>query len=67
MIGLQIGAVEDEYDMKYWGGVKRELDVWNAWFRVPDDVRDIGEKRMMEWIDKISYGNRDISEGIDLF
>ncbi|MFT0883375.1 hypothetical protein VSK91_18660 [Bacillus swezeyi] len=53
--------------MKYWGGVKRELDVWNAWFRVPDDVRDIGEKRMMEWIDKISYGNRDISEGIDLF
>jgi beta-lactamase class D len=29
LIGSQVGAVEDVYDIKYWDGVKRELDVWN--------------------------------------
>ncbi|OLP65472.1 hypothetical protein BACPU_15600 [Bacillus pumilus] len=26
LIGLQTGAVKDEYDIKYWDGVKREID-----------------------------------------
>lgn len=30
-------------------------------------ARDIGEQQMQEWIDKCSYGNRDISGGIDRF
>lgn len=29
LIELQTGAVKDEYDFKYWDGVKRESDNWN--------------------------------------
>ncbi|MGX4767685.1 class D beta-lactamase [Bacillus mojavensis] len=79
LIGLQTGAVKDEYDIKYWDGVKRELDIWNqdhtlgsamrysvVWY-YQAMARDIGEDRMKEWIDKIAYGNQDISGGIDQF
>ncbi|MED1742244.1 class D beta-lactamase [Bacillus swezeyi] len=79
LIGLQVGAVEDEYDIKYWDGVKREIDVWNkdhtlgsgmrysvVWY-YQAMARDIGEQRMKEWIDQIPYGNKDISGGIDQF
>jgi beta-lactamase class D len=30
-------------------------------------ARDIGKERMQEWLDKINYGNKDISGGIDKF
>lgn len=30
-------------------------------------ARDIGMKRMQEWLGKIGYGNNDISGGIDRF
>jgi beta-lactamase class D len=29
LIGTQVGAVKDEYEVKRWDGVKRDLDVWN--------------------------------------
>ncbi|MTH55403.1 class D beta-lactamase [Bacillus mangrovi] len=79
LIGLQTGAVEDEYDIKYWDGTEREIPVWNqdhtlgsgmrysvVWY-YQAMARDIGEQRMKEWITKISYGNKDISGGIDQF
>ncbi|MDM5213166.1 class D beta-lactamase [Peribacillus sp. NJ4] len=79
LIGLQVGAVEDEYDIKYWDGVKREIEVWNqdhtlgsglrnsvVWY-YQAMARDIGKSRMEEWVHKISYGNEDISGGIDQF
>ncbi|SFK49030.1 beta-lactamase class D [Halobacillus dabanensis] len=79
LIGLQVGAVEDEYDIKYWDGVEREIEIWNqdhtlgsgmrysvVWY-YQAMARDIGEKRMEEWVQKISYGNQDISGGIDQF
>ncbi|KZZ83491.1 class D beta-lactamase [Bacillus sp. SJS] len=79
LIGLQTKAVEDEYDIKYWDGVEREIPVWNqdhtlgsgmrysvVWY-YQAMARDIGEQRMKEWVDKISYGNKDISGGIDQF
>ncbi|MBA4536751.1 class D beta-lactamase [Bacillus aquiflavi] len=79
LIGLQVGAVEDEYDIKYWDGVVREIEVWNQDHTLGSGLRhsvvwyyqamacDIGEERMEEWIHRISYGNRDISGGIDQF
>ncbi|QYG87536.1 class D beta-lactamase [Bacillus atrophaeus] len=79
LIGLQVGAVEDEYSIKYWDGVKREIDIWNQDHTLGSGMRhsvvwyyqamahDIGESRMKEWIEKISYGNQDISGGIDQF
>jgi beta-lactamase class D len=79
LIGLQVGAVEDEYDIKYWDGVEREIEIWNqdhtlgsglrysvVWY-YQAMARDIGENRMEEWVQKISYGNQDISGGIDQF
>lgn len=79
LIGLQVKAVKDEYDIKQWDGVNRSLSVWNqdltlgsamkysaVWYHQAM-ARDIGEKQMQEWIDKCSYGNQDISGGIDRF
>ncbi|WP_216700803.1 class D beta-lactamase [Priestia filamentosa] len=79
LIGLQVGAVRDEYDIKYWDGEKREIEEWNrdhtlgsalrysvVWY-YQEMARDIGNDRMKEWIEKISYGNKDISGGIDQF
>ena len=79
LIGLQVGAVEDEYDIKYWDGVEREIPAWNqdhtlgsamrysvVWY-YQAMARDIGEKRMQEWVQNIAYGNQDISGGIDQF
>ncbi|WP_426004700.1 BPU family class D beta-lactamase [Bacillus sp. DWP3-1] len=79
LIGLQTGAVRDEYDIKYWDGVKREIDRWNrdhtlgsgmrdsvVWY-YQAMARDIGEERMSQWVKAIHYGNEDISGGIDQF
>ncbi|MED4707237.1 BPU family class D beta-lactamase [Bacillus safensis] len=79
LIGLQTGAVRDEYDIKYWDGVKREIDNWNkdhtlgsgmrdsvVWY-YQALARDIGEERMNHWVKAIHYGNEDISGGIDQF
>ncbi|WP_240733108.1 class D beta-lactamase [Jeotgalibacillus sp. S-D1] len=79
LIGLQTSAVRDEYEVKRWDGVVREFDSWNRdhslasamresaiWF-YQDMARDIGETRMQENIEKLTYGNQDISGGIDSF
>ncbi|MEW9502351.1 class D beta-lactamase [Jeotgalibacillus marinus] len=80
LIGLQVGAVENEYEIKYWDGIDRgEIEKWNedntlgsamrysvVWY-YQDMARDIGEEQMQEWLSKISYGNEDISGGIDQF
>jgi beta-lactamase class D len=79
LIGLQVQAVKDEYDIKRWDGVNHSVSVWNqdhtlgsamrnsALWYFQAMARDIGEQQMQEWIDKCSYGNRDISGGIDRF
>lgn len=79
LIGLQVKAVRDEYDVKRWDGVKHEFDTWNRdhtlgsamresaiWY-YQEMARDIGEQTMNDWLQKISYGNEDISGGIDQF
>jgi beta-lactamase class D len=79
LIGLQVNAVRDEYDVKRWDGVEHEFDTWNRdhtlgsamresviWY-YQAMARDIGEQGMNEWVQNISYGNEDISGGIDRF
>ncbi|MFN0221775.1 MULTISPECIES: class D beta-lactamase [Paenibacillus] len=79
LIGLQSGAVRDEYDVKRWDGVEREFESWNRdhtlgsamresaiWY-YQAMARDIGTEHMQEGLDKLSYGNRDLSGGIDRF
>ena len=79
LISLEVGAVEDENETLKWDGVKRPIEAWNkdhnmrsaitastVWF-YQEMARRVGEKRMKEWIERIGYGNRDISGGIDQF
>jgi beta-lactamase class D len=79
LIGLQVGVVQDEYEVKRWDGVKRSRGEWNkdhtlgsamrasaVWY-YQAMARDIGKERMQEWLNKLNYGNKDISAGIDTF
>ncbi|MFZ4682653.1 MAG: penicillin-binding transpeptidase domain-containing protein [Terrimicrobiaceae bacterium] len=79
-IGLESGAIADPDALFWkWDGTKRWLETWNAdqTLRsafaascVPayqDLARRIGRERMQEWLDKIGYGDRNISSGLDVF
>ncbi|NBC70244.1 class D beta-lactamase [Paenibacillus sacheonensis] len=79
LIGLEEKAVADEYEVKRWDGVVRQFDVWNRdhslasamrasaiWY-YQAMARDIGSEKMQRDLDRIGYGNRDISGGIDTF
>ena len=79
LIALETGVIRDENEILKWDGVKRDVQEWNrdhnmrtaiavsaVWF-YQELARRIGAKRMREWIDRLGYGNRDISGPIDLF
>ncbi|WP_285767498.1 class D beta-lactamase [Peribacillus sp. SI8-4] len=79
LIGLQTKAISDEYEVKRWDGVVREFEDWNRdhslasgmrysviWF-YQAMARDIGAENMQQYVDKLNYGNRDLSGGIDHF
>ncbi|KOS62981.1 class D beta-lactamase [Lysinibacillus agricola] len=79
LIGLQLGVVRDEYDIKKWDGTEHEIISWNHDYTLGSGMRDsvvwyyqamardIGEQGMKEWLHKLSYGNENISGGIDQF
>jgi beta-lactamase class D len=79
LVALETGAVKDEYEVIRWDGVKRQFEGWNrdhslasamkfsaVWF-YQEMARRAGQARMQQWIDKVGYGNGDISGGIDRF
>ncbi|MFE0504365.1 class D beta-lactamase [Peribacillus butanolivorans] len=79
LIGLQTKAVHDEFEVKRWDGVLREFEDWNRdhtlasgmrhsviWY-YQEMARDIGAEDMQKYVNRINYGNRDISGGIDHF
>ena len=79
LIGLETGAVRDEYEVKRWDGIVRQFETWNRdhtlgsamresaiWF-YQDMARNIGFSRMQEKISKLNYGNKDLSGEIDHF
>lgn len=80
LIGLETGIIARADEPFYhWDGMERSIAAWNRdlslkeAFQVScvpafqDLARRIGPERMKEWIDRIGYGNRDISAGIDVF
>ncbi len=80
LIGLELGVIQDPDAPWYrWDKVTRAIEGWNRdltlreAFRVSSVpayqilAREIGAKRMQEFLDAISYGTRDISAGIDIF
>ena len=79
LIALETGVIADEREVLKWDGQKRSVPEWNkdhdmrsaiavsaVWF-YQELARRVGAKRMQEWIDRIGYGNRDLSGGIDQF
>ena len=80
LIGLETGIISDlDAPFYKWDGKVRAIKAWNQdlTFRqafrascVPafqNLARTIGPERMQSWLDKIHYGNMDISAGIDAF
>jgi beta-lactamase class D len=79
LVGLETGAVKDEFEVFKWDSVKRFYESWNqdldmvkafkysgVWF-YQELARKIGEKKMQHYISLNEYGNEDISGGIDRF
>jgi beta-lactamase class D len=79
LVGLETGAVQDEFEVWPWDHKKHSNPLWNrdtdlaggmrnstVWF-YQAMARRIGESRMQAWIDKVGYGNGDIGGGIDQF
>ncbi len=80
LIGLELSLVTSADESFYlWDGKKRFLDAWNKNLTFKEAFQSscvpafqqlatkIGPERMQEWLNKIHYGNRDISSGIDVF
>lgn len=78
LIGLETGAVTPETVFR-WDGTKHAIESWNADQTLRDAMRHscvwcykelarrVGAERMQGWLDRLGYGNRDISGGIDRF
>lgn len=79
-IGLETGVITDpDAPFWKWDGTQRWLADWNRDQTLRSAIavscvpayqalaRKIGAPRMQEWIDKLGYGNRDLSSGIDVF
>ena len=79
LIGLEVGALNDELEVFRWDGKPKPVGLWErdhdlasgmafsvVWM-FQEIARRIGKTRMREWLDRLGYGNRDTSGGIDLF
>lgn len=80
LIGLEAGIITSGNEPFYhWDGITRSVADWNRdltlkeAFRVScvpafqNLARQIGAERMQLWLDRLDYGDRDISAGIDVF
>ncbi|HCE43224.1 MAG TPA: penicillin binding protein transpeptidase domain-containing protein [Lentisphaeria bacterium] len=80
LTGLENGVISSPGEAFYkWDGEVRFIPEWNKDLTLKEAfqascvpafqnlARKIGPERMKLWIDKIGYGDRDISSGIDVF
>ena len=79
LIGLEVGAITDEKEVFHWDGRPKPIAAWerdhtldtgmreSAIWMFQEIARRIGRARMREWLDRLEYGNRDMSGGIDHF
>lgn len=80
VIGLETGIISSAEQPFYkWDGQKRSIAAWNKDLTLREAfqascvpafqnlARQIGAERMQIWVDKIEYGDRDTSAGIDVF
>jgi beta-lactamase class D len=79
LIALETGIATDENFLLKWDGTNQPIESWNrdhtlktaiensvVWY-YRELARRIGEEKMKEYIQKINYGNMDISGGLDKF
>jgi beta-lactamase class D len=79
LIGLETGVIKDENYVIKWDSIKRWNPDWNmdqdlktaiknstVWY-YQESARRVGEEKMQDFINKMDYGNRNISSGIDKF
>ena len=79
MIALETGVVQDSESKLPWDGKYYTVPAWNQdnTLRTAVQVscvpcfqaiaRNAGEARMKEWVEKLDYGNKDISGGVNRF
>jgi beta-lactamase class D len=79
LIGLETGELRDERTIYAWDGQPKAFSSWEHDHTLRSAIRDsvvwyfqrlareVGEARMKEYLERLGYGNRDISGGIDRF
>ncbi len=79
IIGLETGVIADENFVIKWDGVKRQREEWNRDMDLKTAIkvscvpyfqelaRRVGTEKMQDLVNKLNYGNKDISSGIDKF
>lgn len=79
MIALEAGAVEGPDTLLPWDGKRYSVDDWNQDLKLRDAfrlscvpcyqaiARKVGDAGEREWLEKLDYGNRDTSGGVDRF
>jgi beta-lactamase class D len=79
LIALQVGVASGPDHLKRWDGTQHERAALNrdhtlasaiadsvVWY-FQSLAREVGTARMQHWLDRLDYGNRDISGGLDRF
>ena len=79
LIGLEVGSITDENEVFPWDGKPKLRAAWERDQTLASGMREstvwmfqeiarrTGKQRMKEWLDRLGYGNRDMTGGIDLF
>ena len=80
LFGIEDGIIKSESDQFYkWDGEKRFIPEWNRDLSLQEAfqfscvpayqnlAREIGIKSMQKWLNRINYGDKDLSSGIDQF
>lgn len=79
LIGLESGVIKDKHHIIPWDSIYRSREVINkdqslesayknsALWYYQELARQVGQEQMKHWIDTLSYGNTDISAGVDVF
>jgi len=79
LVGLEVGAIDDEHQVFRWDGRPKPLAAWERDHTLSSGLRDnpvwmfqqvarrIGRERMSEALERLEYGNNDIGGGVDHF
>ena len=79
LIGLETGALADEHEVFRWDGKPKLVDAWERDHTLASAMADsavwvfqaiarrVGKPAMGEWLDRLDYGNRDMTGGVDQF